>query len=291
MYSGLLVRIDLSVRIRSMTESDLDFAINLANQEHWDYDFKDVRRLQLLFPKGCFVAEWAGVEGGWIVACTYGCLMWISSLVVVNRLRGKGIGAALVDHAVKYARDLGARTVGLYSYDQSVGFYEKMGFKRDSVFEYVEGVGRETCTSSTAEQVEDLKEVIAFDHRYFPGDRTSLLKLLHKESPSLLFKSGETEISGYIAGTSFSDNFALIGPWVCEAKRVNVAQQLFVSELEQVKSNRIGLTIPSQNLDVHRIVEKYGFQVKRRVLPMFSGAAEDLPSVGSIYAAAGLDIG
>ena len=50
--------------MRPMRETDLEFAMELANQEDWDYDLKDMRRLRFLFPSGCFVAEYMEARVG-----------------------------------------------------------------------------------------------------------------------------------------------------------------------------------------------------------------------------------
>jgi len=281
----------LSVTVRVMGESDLQFAVDLANQEHWDYDMTDVARLHHLFPKGCFVAEHDGIRAGWVVACTYGSLAWISSLVVRANLRGQAIGAALVKHLVEYARKLGIRTVGLYSYGKSVGFYEKIGFKPDSVFEHLEGSSPKTYYGPFIQQVSDIGKIAELDRKYFRANREPLLRLLHEEYPHLLLSLQDTGFAGYIAGKSFSDGSAEIGPWVCEAAQPLSSEHLFASELSRLKSSRIRLTIPSENLEAQRIVKKYGFQVEQRVSRMFLGRAEDLPRIDGIHAAAGLDVG
>jgi len=281
----------LSVTVRAMVESDLQFAVDLANQEHWDYDLTDLNRLRHLFPKGCFVAEHDGIRAGWVVACTYGSLAWISSLVVRDNLRGQGVGAALVKHLVEYARKLGIGTVGLYSYRKSIGFYERIGFKHDSVFEHLEGSSQEAHDGASIRQVSDTGEIAELDRKYFRANREPLLRLLHEEYPHLLLSFQDAEFTGYIAGKSFSDGSAEIGPWVCEAAQPLSSEHLFASELSRLKSRRIGLTIPVENFEAQRIVQKYGFRVKQRVFRMFLGKAEDLPRIDGIHAAAGLDVG
>jgi len=281
----------LSVTVRVMRESDLQFAVDLANQEHWDYDLTDVHYLRRLFPKGCFVAEHGGIRAGWVVACTYGTLAWISSLVVRENLRGKGVGAVMVKHLVEYARELRIETVGLYSYEKSVGFYERIGFRHDSVFEHLEGSSQEAHDGAPIRQVSDTGEIAELDRKYFRANREPLLRLLYEEYPRLLLSFQDAGFTGYIAGKSFSDGSAEIGPWVCEAAPPALSEQLFASELSRLKSSRIRLTIPAENLETQRIVQKYGFRVRQRVFRMFLGRAEDLPRTDGVYAAAGLDVG
>jgi len=279
------------VNVRPIVESDFDFALDLADQEHWEYDLVDLDRLIRLFPGGCLIAEHDGARAGWVLVSSYGSLAWIGSLVVKANLRGRGVGAALLNHAVRYACEQGVRTVGLYSYSQSTGFYERMGFRHDCDFEHVEGAGRKSCSKDILQHPMSIDEVAEFDERYFRGNRRPLLEALHREFPDLVIFRKETGVLGYIAGKSFTDGTAEIGPWVCGLKHIEVAEELFASELNQLASKRVSLTIPSQNVEVHRIVREYGFRVKQRVARMFLGSVADLPLVDGVYAAAGLDVG
>jgi hypothetical protein len=185
---------------------------------------------------------------------------------------------------------LGVRTVGLYSYKWSIGFYEKMGFGKDCDFDYVVGKGQRVGLQTETQRVTRFDEVVEFDRKYFRGDRGPLLNLLHRQYPDLLLKLQQTDVLGYIAGKSYPDGSGEIGPWVCDSQ-AGVAEQLFVAEISRLESSSIGLTIPSENLEARRIVGKYDFHVKQRVLRMFLGSPEDLPRVDGILAAAGLDVG
>lgn len=54
---------------------------------------------------------------------------WISDVYVNPAFRGKGIGTALVRHAMEYARNKGVRTLYLYTPGQE-DFYTRLGWKR-----------------------------------------------------------------------------------------------------------------------------------------------------------------
>ena len=281
----------MKLTIRPMARTDFDFALDLANREHWDYDHADLERLIRLFPDGCLIAEHQGVRAGWVIVSLYGPLAWIGSLVVKSDLRGEGIGRALLTHGVRYAHEHGVRTVGVYSYRQSEGFYGKMGFRHDCEFEHLEGSGVKASSRHEPKHPASIEELAEFDGRCFRGDRRLLLEDLHREFPNLMATHKAPDIQGYIAGKSFAGEAAEIGPWVCEPERVEVAEQLFTFELSQLTSKRISLTIPSQNSEAKRIVRKYGFHVKQRIVRMYLGDAGDLPQISGIYAAAGLDVG
>lgn len=52
----------------------------------------------------------------------------IEELIVNERARGKGVGAALVTAAIDAARNRGCADIGLYALEHNVPFYEKLGF-------------------------------------------------------------------------------------------------------------------------------------------------------------------
>ena len=53
----------------------------------------------------------------------------LRQMAVMNNLRGKGIGRALMNFAENIARDLGYRTITMHARKTAIGFYEKLGFK------------------------------------------------------------------------------------------------------------------------------------------------------------------
>jgi GNAT superfamily N-acetyltransferase len=53
----------------------------------------------------------------------------LRQMAVLNDLQGKGIGRALMSFAENLARDRGYRIISMHARKNSVGFYEKMGYK------------------------------------------------------------------------------------------------------------------------------------------------------------------
>ena len=53
----------------------------------------------------------------------------LRQMAVLNDLQGKGIGRALMNFAENLARDRGYKTMSMHARKNSVGFYEKMGYK------------------------------------------------------------------------------------------------------------------------------------------------------------------
>ena len=53
----------------------------------------------------------------------------LRQMAVLNDLQGKGIGRALMNFAENIARDRGYKTIRMHARNNSVGFYEKVGYK------------------------------------------------------------------------------------------------------------------------------------------------------------------
>ena len=53
----------------------------------------------------------------------------LRQMAVLNDLQGKGIGRALMNFAENLARDRGYKILSMHARKNSVGFYEKMGYK------------------------------------------------------------------------------------------------------------------------------------------------------------------
>jgi ribosomal protein S18 acetylase RimI-like enzyme len=53
----------------------------------------------------------------------------LRQMAVLNDLQGKGIGKALMNFAENLARDRGYKKITMHARKNSVGFYEKMGYK------------------------------------------------------------------------------------------------------------------------------------------------------------------
>jgi len=57
----------------------------------------------------------------------------LRQMAVLNDLQGKGIGKALMNFAENLARDRGYKKITMHARKNSVGFYEKMGYKRKGI--------------------------------------------------------------------------------------------------------------------------------------------------------------
>ena len=54
----------------------------------------------------------------------------LRQMAVLNDLQGKGVGRVLIQFAENLARDRGYKKITMHARKNSIGFYEKMGYKK-----------------------------------------------------------------------------------------------------------------------------------------------------------------
>ncbi len=113
-----------------MRPGDISFAVRLADQEDWGIPARDFERILLLDMCGSFVAMENEKRVGIATTTSYGKqIAWIGNVVVEKSRRGRHIGQALVKHAIGYLEKKRVARVALYSFDENIEFYRKLGFK------------------------------------------------------------------------------------------------------------------------------------------------------------------
>ena len=119
------------VTIRPMTAADVPFGLRLSHQAGWNQTEADWRRFLKLQPDGCFVAEVDGVPAGTTACFLFDPVAWMAMVLVDEALRGRGIGTALLRHALVWIEERGIRTVRFDATPLGQPMYEKLGFRPD----------------------------------------------------------------------------------------------------------------------------------------------------------------
>jgi ribosomal protein S18 acetylase RimI-like enzyme len=204
--------------IRPMERSDLTFAAECTVAEGWvSENITILEGFYLHDPAGCLVAELAGQKVGIGVATSYGQCGFIGELIVKPEARGKGIGAALLNHAAAYLQQRGARTIYLDGVVKAVTLYKRNGFRKICRSLRFSGQIRgKTHPQVRPMQEQDLLVVHQLDHKHFGADRSFFLNRrwsLFPELSKVLVEEGH--LAGYILGRRGEDWLAA-GPWVVE---------------------------------------------------------------------------
>src|SRR5438105_11990396 len=128
------------IRIRRMTAADVPLGMRLKEQAGWNQTEADWQRCLDLQPDGCFVAEWNDTPVGTTTTCVFGNVAWIAMVLVDANHRGKGIGKALMNHALEYLDSAGVASIRLDATPLGQPLYEKLGFRVQFPLARFEGV-------------------------------------------------------------------------------------------------------------------------------------------------------
>jgi len=292
-----LTRSDDSVAIRTWKRVDLAYITESIQREGWGHAKRDVERCWSLEPNGCFVAESDGDLVGHIFSVFFGEIGWIGLLIVNPEKRGIGLGAALMEAAINYLENRGARTIKLEAVTEAARLYRRLGFV--DAFDSLRFRGipqqdgempRKTETVSVMYEA-DIDEIAEFDAQYFGSNRLSVLKSLRSDFPQYCFYAKEDErTNGYIMARK-TLNGLWLGPWVSIDSQA--AELLFGKLLEAIekdgKDMRLGF--PAVNTNAIKLVEKYGFHLVGKSIHMIRGDRKNQGDLACIYGIGGPEKG
>lgn len=197
--------------IRSLTDDDLEDAMELSTQVGWNQIDADWERFLSLCPEGCF----AGTIDGELVATTtvitYGDdVSWIGMVLVDEDHRSQGYGGRIFERGLEYARECGGDVVGLDATHLGEPIYQKYGFEGVAPVFRWHGTLREHeprnlgCDerSPRVERLESrhVDSLCEFDRRHVGADRSALLRELLAESDVRGYYASDPRDSGRIDG-------------------------------------------------------------------------------------------
>ena len=191
--------------IRIMTENDLSAALMLSTSVGWNQIAADCKRMLLLEPGGCFVAELNGEVVGTTLCCTFGCVAWLAMVIVREDQRGCGLGRELVRTGLEYAQQQGVKTVRLDATRLGEAVYSKLGFVPQFELARMGGtVSPSAESSSTTHRIlsataAQFEKIIALDQDGTQTERGKLLRRLFSEWSPMIAISSSGQIDGFLA--------------------------------------------------------------------------------------------
>lgn len=265
------------LHIRTMTEADISFGMHLKAQAGWNQRATDWRRALDLQPDGCFLAEWQGQPAGTTTYCCFDAppneVAWIALVLVEKDLRGRGIGKALVQHALAALDRRGVPSVWLDATAFGQPLYEKLGFVPIATFLRYQRPASEQNASAVDDTVRpgdarDLPPLLEFDRAAYGYDRSRLIRRLAQENPSGLRVFGPTEDKRGFCLMRDGDHAVQIGPCVADAA---AGPALLTDVLDRSKGRPHFIDVPESHTAARSFVEARGFQVQRRLVRMVRG--------------------
>ena len=271
------------IGFRPFTRADIPFGMKLKDLAGWNQIEADWARFLALAPEGCFVALLDGEPAGTATAVSYGQrLGWVGMVLVAPAKRRRGVGTALLNHAISYLENKGVETVKLDATPIGKLVYDLIGFVREHDLERWQGVGvpmspegRRPGAASAAEGVQPLTpdrldDVVDFDTPIFGADRGRLLCALIAEGPTSaeMVLDEEGGVAGY-AVTRPGRNAHQIGPWAADGPET--AEALLRSALNRLAGAPVFVDVPLPNPHVLGMVKRYGFRRQRPFIRMHRG--------------------
>jgi GNAT superfamily N-acetyltransferase len=277
------------IQIRIMTREDLSLAMRLKDQAGWNQTEADWRRFLDMEPDGCFVAEWCGQAVGTTVACILGSVAWIAMVLVDPEWRGRGIGKALMSHALDFLDARGVGSVRLDATDLGKPLYEKLGFVAEYELARYEGVPQGGAESRAVEKAnaQDWPQLFQLDREITTADRSKFLTRLFSEQPEAVrvVRSG-TQVVGFLAGRPGTRAWQ-IGP--CLATH-GAGPILLVDAAHRHTGRRVFIDIPVHNQAAVNMAGRLGLTVQRHLVRMCRGRPVN-ERTDQIWASSGPELG
>ena len=275
-----------SIIIRGMHTGDLKFAAQCTSAEGWvSEDLTTLEGFFLNDPEGCLLAEENGQPVGICITTCYGLSGFIGELIVSPDARGRGVGAALLNHEVWGLKERGVETVYLDGVLKAVELYERNGFtKVCRSWRFTGSLKGKMSTHVRRMTVKDLDEVCVLDKGSFGAERSFFLQRRLELFPELSYVMvNHARVSGFVLGRAGTD-WVSAGPWVVDGLDESPEDLLNAFALES-GGRPINIGILDSNQPACRSVQALGF-VARTDSPwrMASGSSTDLGTLNNCYA-------
>ena len=260
--------------VERMAPEDFPFAVQLSNTMNWNMTAEDFEFSLALEPEGCFILFQGSKRIGIATTISYGRVGWLGNLILREEYRRKSAGGFLVNCAVNYLKCKGVSTIGLYSYNYLVAFYERFGFKIDKNFNVLHGNPVFSAPTNPLEKIQEeiVPSVITFDRKCFGANRAKLLESLLFSGKNLCYGLIEnSEVRGFAVAKLFDGN-AEIGPLVCKADGGDDAKILLENLLAKLSGLKVYLCVPESESALLRQLSAIGFQEDFSVSRMFLGS-------------------
>jgi len=257
--------------VKKMSEQDFEFAVKLTDTEDWNFVEDDFKFMTELEPEGCFVLFDDSERIGIVTSISFGRIGWLGNLIVKEDYRKRGAGALLAKRVIKYLSSRNVETVGLYAYTDTIPFYKKLGFKKDSEFMVLEGKASPSSIETNPQEAkkEDFQKIIDYDCYCFGASRKKLLEAIFRDGNNLCYLfTQDRQPLGYIMAKVY-EGFAEIGPLTCQQGRSDVAIDLLKAALNRMEGFEVSLCVPKKEFVMLDFLLKLGFNERFRVVRMF----------------------
>lgn len=281
---------DKGVKVRSMGEKEVSFAMEQAAREGWNPGLFDGGVFYRTDPEGFLLAELDGQPVGCISAVAYsGGFSFIGFYIVLPEHRGKGYGWALWQAAMARLKGCNVGLDGVLAQQEN---YRKSGFSlaySNIRFEGLGGGARPSDPALVDLSAVPFEQLAAYDRRFFPAERRLFLDgwlSLPQSKGCAVVRDGV--LSGYGVVRRCRRGFK-IGPLFADdrgsAEEIFHALVAFAGEGEPVY-----LDVPEVNAEAMALATRHGLGQVFGTARMYTGTAPDIALAG-VYGVTSFELG
>lgn len=262
----------ITFHVRNMSSQDFEFAIQMTATMGWGLGKSDFEFMMELEPKGCFVLLERSEKIGIATTVSFDKIAWFGNLIVNESKRGRGAGSLVVNHAIKYLKNKGVETIGLYAYMERIPFYKRLGFESNIDFIVMRGKAFSSPISCEARQAKDeIPRIVDFDRSCVGYSREKMLGPILSDRDNLCYVITENaEITGYAAAKKFG-RMAELGPVVCKKRHTKTAMDLLRSIFNKLQGMEVSLLVPQTEDRIVSMLAENGFSQAFKVERMYHG--------------------
>jgi hypothetical protein len=222
----------------------------------------------------------------------FGNVAWIAMMLVDASVRGRGLGKALMQHALAFADAQQATSVRLDATPLGQLLYEKLGFvPQYSLTRFVgrvpDAIQVDPSDGVRLAQSADVKAILDLDRAVISTDRRNFLLRLLQEQPSRSYAGvSRDQLAGFITMRPGSNAWQL-GPCIAAA---DVDEALLQHACRRLAGAAIFLDIPEPNEPAMHWAASAGLQRQRRLLRMCRGEIVN-DDTNRLWASSGPELG
>ena len=259
------------VIIRPMQQQDINAVVRLSSTAGWTQQREDWALFYGLNPGGCFVAQRSGRVAGTVIALDYGGKVgWIAMLLVDPAQRRRGIGAQLLEQALK--RLEACRCVKLDATSAGKRVYATLDFEEEYTLTRMKAAALKPVPEGASVWVRpmrgaDMPTVAGLDREAFGVARTEALQALRAMAPEYAQVSEDQgQVTGFCLGRR-RNHFAHIGP--VTAPDLDTAKSLALTVLKSLASREVVIDVPRHATEFKQWLASLGFAKQRTFTRMY----------------------
>ena len=265
------------IRIRCMSRSEIDTAVDWAAREGWNPGLHDAECFYAADPNGFFIGLQGETPVAMVSAVAYGNEYGFMGFYMVEPgHRESGLGVRMWEEGLSY---LGTRLIGLDSVRPDLVAHKKPQFQPAYVnfrFRWVKD--RQFCLSPDVMDVSEAgwEALNDYDRSVFLFSRETFLKCwISRRDTTSVAVVDEGRLRGYGVIRKCRDGFK-VGPLF--ADDISLARKIFQALTFNVGiGESVFLDTPQANIDSVLLAREFGMNEVFRTTRMYSGQIPDLP--------------